>query len=677
MTVLAVVQARTGSTRLPGKVLKEVCGRPLIEFLLTRLARARLIDEIVLATTSEESDDKLADVVTGLGHRVVRGSTSDVLARFANVLELYPAADLIVRITGDCPFVDPDLVDAIVRRAIDSSADYTSNVAPPTFPDGLDVEVIARRALLDAVNLGTDPRDREHVTPFIRRAENFTKENVENDVDLSGLRWTVDEFQDLEFIIRVLEHLDCSDKFGWKDVLRVLQYNPNLQDINGGIVRNEGFLTGTGQKLWSRAKRVIPGGNMLLSKRSEMFLPENWPSYFSRSSGCRVWDLDGREYRDMGLMGVGTNVLGYAHPEVDDAVRRTIDRGVMSTLNCPEEVELAERLVEMHPWAQMVRLARSGGEANAVAVRIARAATGRDKVAICGYHGWHDWYLSANLADEQGLDGHLLPGLEPNGVPRTLVGTVMPVVYGDTESVATICHRGDVAAFVMEVSRSTEPDAKFLAFVREETQRAGIVLMFDECTSGFRETFGGLHLKVGISPDMAMFGKALGNGYAITAVVGKQEVMQSAQTSFISSTFWTERIGPSAAVKTLEVMERENSWTAITAIGLAVRSAWSDLAEEAGLDLSIGGLPALSTMTFGGEKSLELKTFMTQEMLRRGFLATTAFYASIAHREQDVADYLANLREVFQVLGECQRGERSIAEMLDGPVCHSGFKRLN
>ena len=161
---------------------------------------------------------------------------------------------------------------------------------------------------------------------------------------------------------------------------------------------------GTGQKLWGRAKRVIPGGNMLLSKRPEMYLPERWPTYFSKASGCEVTDLDGQTFLDMSVMGIGTNILGYGNPEVDDAVRRAVGDGNMSTLNCPEEVELAEKLVELHPWASMVRLARSGGEANAIAVRIARAAAGKDNVAVCGYHGWHDWYLSANLANEQHLD---------------------------------------------------------------------------------------------------------------------------------------------------------------------------------------------------------------------------------------------------------------------------------
>ena len=283
-----------------------------------------------------------------------------------------------------------------------------------------------------------------------------------------------------------------------------------------------------GQDLWNRAKRVIPGGNMLLSKRAEMFLPEHWPAYFSRVQGCRVWDLDGRELIDMSIMGIGTNLLGYCHPEVDAAVAATVTAGNMSTLNCPEEVWLAERLVAMHPWADMVRFARSGGEANAIAIRIARAATGRETVAICGYHGWHDWYLATNLQNDSGLEEHLLPGLEPNGVPRGLAGTAQPFSFNRLDQLESIASTHQLAAVKMEVQRSNPPAAGFLEGVRELCTRRGIVLIFDECTSGFRETFGGLHLKYGVEPDMAMFGKALGNGYAITATIGRRAVMEAA-----------------------------------------------------------------------------------------------------------------------------------------------------
>jgi len=386
--------------------------------------------------------------------------------------------------------------------------------------------------------------------------------------------------------------------------------------------------------------------------------------------------MDGRELLDMCIMGIGTNTLGYGHPEVDAAVAQVVASGNMATLNCPEEVLLAERLVEIHPWADMVRLARTGGEANAVAVRIARAAAGRDQVAFCGYHGWHDWYLAANLASGGNLAGHLLPGLEPRGVPQDLAGTVHPFAYNDLAALETITTNHPVGVIIMEVVRNLGPLDGFLHKVRELATRKGIVLLFDECTSGFRQTFGGLHKHYGVEPDMAMFGKALGNGYAITAVVGRREVMVHAQDTFISSTFWTERIGPAAALKTLEVMERLRSWEKITAIGAGITERWKSLATEHGLELQTGGLSSLTWFAFPGENALAYKTLVSQELLKKGILAANSVYTCIDHTPDVVDRYFEALGPVFAMIRECEDG-RDVASLLEGPVCQSGFKRLN
>ena len=433
---------------------------------------------------------------------------------------------------------------------------------------------------------------------------------------------------------------------------------------------------GKGQVLWEHAKKIIPGGNMLLSKRAEMFLPNLWPAYFSKAKGCRVWDLDGREYVDMSIMGIGTNILGYGHPEVDDAVRKVIDAGNMSTLNCPEEVYLAEQLIELHPWADMVRLTRSGGDANAVAIRIARAASGWDKVAFCGYHGWHDWYLAANLGDEKTLAGHLLPGLEPKGVPTNLKNTIFPFNYNTFNELETITSQHDIGVIIMEVSRNKGPENSFLEKIRQLATAKGIVLIFDECTSGFRQTFGGLHKEYGVEPDMAMFGKSMGNGYAINAVIGRREVMEAAQSSFISSTFWTERIGPTAALKTLEVMEKLKSWEKITTTGNQIRKAWLQLAEKYGLDMELWGLPALSGFTIQSPHALAYKTLITQEMLDKGYLAANTVYVCTEHTPDIVEGYFSALEPVFELISSCEEG-RDVTTLLKGPVCHAGFKRLN
>lgn len=435
---------------------------------------------------------------------------------------------------------------------------------------------------------------------------------------------------------------------------------------------------GKGQELYKKAKKLIPGGTMLLSKRPELALPELWPTYFSKAKGCKVWDLDGKEYLDVASMGIGTNVLGYGHEKVDDAVRRVIDKGNMSTLNCPEEVELAERLVGMHPWADMVRLARTGGEANAIAIRIARAASGRDKVAICGYHGWHDWYLSANLGVGDGLGGHLLPGLDPAGVPRNLEKTVMPFNYNKLDELQSLVDQHpDLGVIKMEVSRNMGPADGFLEGVRALATKHNIVLIFDECTSGFRQSFGGLHKIYGVEPDMAVFGKALGNGYAITAVIGRKEVMEAAQGTFISSTFWTERIGPSAALATLKVMEEVKSWETITERGENIKKKWDEMGKRHSLELSFFGLPALTGFAIKSEKALHYRTYLTQEMLKKGILATGVVYVTLPHTEEVLDKYFTELESVFEVIAACERGEKNIDGLLEGPVSHSTFKRLN
>jgi glutamate-1-semialdehyde 2,1-aminomutase len=323
-----------------------------------------------------------------------------------------------------------------------------------------------------------------------------------------------------------------------------------------------------------------------------------------------------------------------------------------------------------------VRFARAGGEANSIAIRIARAAAGKDKVAFCGYHGWHDWYLAANLAEDANLDGHLLPGLEPRGVPSHLRGSVLPFHYNKFEELEALVRDHAIGVIKMEVVRNMGPEQGFLEKVRQLATDKGIVLIFDECTSGFRQTFGGIHKMYGVEPDMATFGKAMGNGYAITAVIGRRNIMEAAQTTFISSSFWTERIGPTAGLKTLEVMEREQSWTRITETGRVLNDRWKELARRHDLPLKVNGLPSMSSFSLDLPDMLKYKTLITQEMLKAGFLATPLVYVCTAHTPEVLDRYFEALDPVFRQINECEHG-RSIDDLLEGPVCHAGFSRLN
>lgn len=428
----------------------------------------------------------------------------------------------------------------------------------------------------------------------------------------------------------------------------------------------------------ARARKRIPGMTQLLSKRPDQFTLGVWPGYYAKAQGAQVTDLDGNEYLDMSIGGIGATALGYADPDVDEAVLRAVRDGSASSLNCPEEVELAELLCEIHPWASMVRYARTGGEAMAVAVRLARAATGRDLVAVCGYHGWHDWYMAANLGANDALDGHLLPGLDPAGVPRALAGSVATFHFNRLDELAAIvAARGtELAAVVMEPVRNDEPAPGFLEGVCDLARESGAVLVFDEISAGFRIRPGGSHLAYGVEPDMAAFSKAMGNGYAIAAVIGRPRVMEAASRTFVSSTNWTERVGFAAGLATLAKHRRLPVAERLVALGTRVQQGWAELAARHGLDIEVGGMKPLSHFTFEGGRHPELKAYFVQEMLDRGILASNIFYAMYAHTDQDVDRYLAAVDECFGLAARALAAG-DLAGRLRGAPAATGFKRLN
>ncbi len=433
----------------------------------------------------------------------------------------------------------------------------------------------------------------------------------------------------------------------------------------------------TGARLYRRAKQRIPGGTQLLSKRPELFLPELWPAYYSKCKGCEVWDLDGRRFVDMVTTGIGSVLLGYADDDVNHAVKHAIDSGNMCTLNCPSEVELADLLCEIHPWAQMARFTRTGGGSTAVAVRIARAYTERDKVCICGYHGWCDWYVAANLSDDTALDGHLLPGIPPRGVPKALRGTVLPFHYNRIEELEDHArnHGKDIAAIVMEPMRYDPPRDGFLQKVREIATRLGAVLIFDEITIGWRINYGGAHLTLDVAPDIATFAKSMSNGYPMAAVIGTEEVMQAAQTSFISSAYWTEAVGPAAALATIKKMKAVGLSEHTTRVGKRALDGIKSLAEKHALAMKVGGPSAMGSFDFNYPQRKALKTLLTQCMLDRGFLVSNLFYPTYAHTESIVDDFLGAMNEVFAVIKDAvDKGD--VMSRLRGAVAHSTFHRL-
>ena len=425
-----------------------------------------------------------------------------------------------------------------------------------------------------------------------------------------------------------------------------------------------------GVNLYNYAKTIIPGGTTLFSKRSELHLPNKWPAYFTKAKKIDVWDLKGDKYLDM-FCAVGTSVLGYSNVKVTNSIKKNINKGNMTTLNCPEEVYLSKQLINHHSWADMVKFTRAGGEANALAIRIARSNTKKKNVAFCGYHGWHDWYLSANINSKKNLDQHLMSGLNYDGIPENLKNTSFPFPYNNFEYLEKLINKKKIGIIKMEVMRNIKPEKNYLQKIRKICNKKNIILIFDECTSGYRENMGGVHLKFKVNPDIAIFGKALGSGYAINAIIGKQKVMKKAENTFISSTFWGERIGFTAALSSISEFKRLKVFKQIENNGKFIKSIWSDISKKYDLPIKVMGTNAIPAFEFYKNHS-QRKTFLTQEMLKNKILASNVIYVTIFHNKNNIKEYIKTLDKIFYDISK-----KNIKKILKSKICYKPINRIN
>ncbi len=438
-------------------------------------------------------------------------------------------------------------------------------------------------------------------------------------------------------------------------------------------MKNKNILN-KGQKYWKEAKKIIPGGTHLFSKNPDLYLPKNWPAYFSKAKKCFIWDLENKKYVDFATMGVGTNILGYTNEKINSKVIKTVKDSNISTLNSIEEIALSRMFLKIEPWAKMVRYTKTGGEANLVALRAARAYTGKSKVAFCGYHGWHDWYLSSILTKKNSLNSHLMRGIRKDGIPKNLKNSSFAFDFNDIEKFKNIVKKNNIGAVIMEVSRLDKTKKNFLKKIRELTKKKNICLIFDECTSGFRECFGGLHKKFKVNPDIVVYGKSIGNGYPICAIVGTKKIMKTLENSFVSSTFWTDRIGTVAAIETLKEMKRIKSWKKITKIGKQIKLIWKKTAYKHKLNISIKGIDALPSVRFNYDQEPEMKTFLTQEFLKQKFLTSTYVYPCIFFNNKILKKYSEILNNIFKKMSNHINNNKKISSLLDGPKCKTGLR---
>ena len=673
MNNILIIQARLGSKRFRNKVIRKINQNTLIEILLKRISKSPLY-KVVVAIPDTIENDKLFKILKKKEIEVFKGDENDVLSRYYYAAKYYKAEN-IIRITADCPLLDKNIINKFLKHFIENKFDYLSNTLQPTFPDGFDIEIFRFKILNIAFKNSKNMFDREHVTSYFSKIKNLKYHNIKNNINLSNYRLTVDCDADFKVIKKIFKKLNNNLSISSYKILKYISKQPYLG--NETEIRNLGSFDTTNQAYWDLAKQIIPGGNMLLSKNPDTILPGLWPTYFKKAKGAYVWDLDNKKYFDCFTMGVGTNILGYANNEVDKSVISAIKNGSMSSLNSFEEVKLAEKLLSLHPWADMVKFAKTGAEANSIAIRLARSSTKKNNIAVCGYHGWHDWYLSANLQKKSNLDNHLLQGLNVSGVPKKLTGTTHTFNYNDIDGLKKLIKEKNIGIIKMEVIRNQIPKDNFLNKVRILANKFNIILIFDECTTGFRETFGGIHLKYKVNPDIAVFGKALGNGYPITAVLGINNIMKNYSKTFISSTFWSDRVGFVAAIETLKIMEKKKSWSKITNLGEYIQNKWLKLSKKNKVKIKITGIPSLSNFDIISKDSEKYMTYLSYLMIKNSILASSVFYVSILHNKKNLNKYFKVMDDFFNIVFNCETGKMNIDDLMQTRVRSSKFQRLN
>ena len=679
--VVAIIQARMGSSRLPGKSMAEIEGRPMLWHVIQRVKRARMVDRVVVATSTAQADDAIEKMCREIGVSCHRGSENNVLDRYYHAAREEKAAQ-VVRITADCPLIDPELIDQVVRRFQIGDLDYASNAMVRTYPDGLDTEVFSFSALERAWYEATKDSEREHVTPYLR-SEKFRTANVENTMDFSRMhyRWTVDEQEDLDFVRAVYRALRGKENFLTQDVLQLLQDQPEIEKLNSQIISNCGYYKSLFEdacvvaaplrpieksKAWlERAGKVIPGSAQTFSKGANQHVRGVAPMFLAKGKGCRVWDVDGNEYIDY-IQGLLPNILGYAHDEVNAAVTEQLARGHSFSLPHPLEVELAERLTRLIPCAEMVRFGKNGSDATSGAVRAARALTGRERIANFGYHGWQDWHIGSTTRCA--------------GVPLAVRELTHPFVYNDLSSLQKLLseHRGEFAAVIMEPVNFYPPAAGFLEGVRDLAHEHGALLIFDEICSGFHFGLGGAQKRFGITPDLACFGKAMGNGFPISCIVGRADVMKIFEEIFFSFTFGGEVASMAAAMKVLDVLETTDALDRIDSNGRVLQDGLNVLAKEADLQDRIKciGYPFWSLIKFfdgNGKDSLLVRSLFTQECVKRGVLLLVTHNMTAAHDPLAIEQTLRVYAEVCKTISKWL-AEPHPEKHLEGEMIQPVFK---
>jgi glutamate-1-semialdehyde 2,1-aminomutase/spore coat polysaccharide biosynthesis protein SpsF len=680
--IAAIIQARMSSSRFPGKTLTDIAGEPMLGHVVRRARSIPAVQEVIIATTHNPADTAILEFAEESGLCLHLGSENDVLDRFYETAKRFEVT-VIVRVTPDCPLLDPEVSSRVLDKFLKSKGtlDYACNTEPRTFPDGLDTEVFSFAALERTWCESELPSEREHVTPYIwKNPGMFRIGNVCQERDLSLMRWTVDEPYDLEFVRAIYERLAPKRIFGMSDVLEVLEREPQLIDVNKEKIRNEGYYKSLAREtplplqrrkldrsheLKRAAERLIPSCTQTFSKGPTQFVQGVAPTFLIRGQGSHVWDVDGNEYIDY-PMALGPIILGHNYPAVTEAAIRQIRDGTTFSLPHPLEVEVAELLVEVIPCAEMVRFAKNGSDATSGAVRLARAYTTRDIIACCGYHGWQDWYIGTTTRSK--------------GVPKAVQELTVSFEYNNIESLKRIFvkHPGQVAAVIMEPFGLEEPEDGFLQALRDLTREEGALLIYDEILTGFRLALGGAQEYFGVTPDLACFGKAMGNGYPIAAVVGPSEIMRLFDEVFFSFTFGGEAVSLAAAIATINEMRQKDVVGRLWEQGQKLKDGYKVFAREFGVERFTDciGLAPRTVITFRDETGAELlvlKSLFQQECLKRGVLFSANQNICYSHSNADVDHTLRTYRTAMEILAEAIKSGDAL-QKLEGQAVQPVFR---
>jgi len=420
------------------------------------------------------------------------------------------------------------------------------------------------------------------------------------------------------------------------------------------------------RKYWIRAQRIIPAGSQTFSKSPSQFVQGVAPIYLQNGKGSHVFDVDGNEYIDY-VMALGPITLGYSYFPVNKAITRQLEQGITFSLMHPLEVELSELLIELIPCAEMVRFGKNGSDATTGAIRAARAYTGREKIACCGYHGWQDWYIGTTTRDK--------------GIPESTKKLTIPFEYNNFESLEKIFaeNKDEIAAVIMEPIVIEEPEGNFLSKVKQLTHKNGAVLVFDEIVTGFRLALGGAQEYFKVTPDLATFGKGIANGMPISAVVGKREIMKELEEVFFSFTFGGEALSLASALTSIKEMKGKDVIQHFWKQGKKLKESYNRLVQKYDLAecTQCVGLPAHSAIYFriNGQDSLELKSLFQQEMIKRGILTMGVHNLCFSHSDEDIERTLEAYEDTFKILRQAI-DENNIEEYLEGEKIKPVFRKM-